>query len=54
MLFGLLSNLITALILYPAIELTVYLTNWALLLSLAVALMVLKGSLDPNIKKKKG
>ena len=53
-LFGLLSNLVTALILYPAIELTVYLTNWALLLSIAVTSMVLKGSLDPNIKDKKG
>ena len=53
-LFGLLANLVTALILYPAIELTVYLTNWALLLSIAVTSMVLKGSLDPNIKEKKG
>ena len=53
-LFGLLMNLSMHFILYPAVELTVYLTNWALILSTVVTLLVLKGSLDPNIQTKKG
>ena len=54
MLFGLQLNLLMALILSPAFELLVYLTNWALILSILLTLLVIKGSLDPDIKAKKG
>ena len=53
-LFCLVTNLVMHLILHPALELTVYLTNWALILSMILTLLVLKGSLDPNIQEKKG
>ena len=52
-LFALLLNLTMALINSPVINLAVYLTNWAMLLSISLTLMVLKCSLDPHIKKKK-
>ena len=54
MLFGLQLNLLMHLIQYPASELLVYLTNWALILSTLLTLFVIKGSLDPDIKAKKG
>ena len=53
-LFSLLTNLTMALINSPIINLAVYLTNWALLISLTLTLLVLKCSLDPHIKAKKG
>lgn len=43
-----------ALINSPIINLAVYLTNWAMLISLTMTLLVLKCSLDPHIKEKKG
>ena len=43
-----------AVITSPLIYLAVYLTNWALLLSLALTLLVLKCSIDPHSKAKKG
>ena len=38
----------------PLVNLAVYLTNWAMLLSLMLTLLVLKCSVDPHIKEKKG
>ena len=53
-LFSLLTNLTMALINSPLVNLAVYLTNWAMLLSLTLTLLVLKCSIDPHIKDKKG
>lgn len=51
---ALLTNLTLALINNPLINLAVYFTNWAMLSSLALNLLVLKCSNDPGIKEKKG
>ena len=53
-LFALLLNLAMALINSPVINLAVYLTNWAMLLSISLTLMVLKCSFDSRISEKKG
>ena len=52
-LFALMTNFTMALINNPIIYLAVYLTNWALLSSLLLVLLIFKCSLDPHTKAKK-
>ena len=51
---ALLTNFIMAIAIHPLVNLAVYFTNWAMLLSLGLTALVLKCSLDPRIREKKG
>ena len=51
---ALLTNFTLALVNNPLINLAVYFTNWGMLSSLFLTLLVLKCTSDPDIKEKKG
>jgi len=51
---ALLTNFTLALVNNPLINLAVYFTNWGMLSSLLLTLLVLKCTSDPDIKEKKG